>query len=214
MKKKILLILLIIPVSLFFVLEISGWYLGSRRSSGAKTVKENTIPQKRSAKLKKTKNMSLEELLRALSPKGLYIVIDTSGNRIYLRKEGQTILEAVVSCGSGNVLNDPSGKKTWVFDTPMGEFSVKSKIVKPIWVKPDWAFYEEGEDIPQNPQDRMEEGMMGDYALSLGKGYFIHGTLYTRLLGRNVTHGCVRVGDKDLETIYKQTPIGTKVLIF
>ena len=214
MKKKILLTLLIIPVSIFFVLEISGWYLGSLHRSGAQAVKENTGPQKKSAKHKKTKNISLEEQLSALSPKGLYIVIDTSGNRIYLKKEGQTLLEAVVSCGSGNVLNDPSGKKTWVFDTPMGEFSVRSKIVNPIWVKPDWAFFEEGEEIPKNPQDRMEVGMMGKYALALGKGYFIHGTLYTRLLGRNVTHGCVRVGDNDLETIYKQTQIGTKVIIF
>jgi len=214
LKKKILLILLIITASLFFTLEITGYYLGSRHDNGGQTAKENTVNQKKSSKLKKAKNISLEEKLRALSPKGLYIVIDTSGNRLYLKKGEQTMLEAVVSCGSGNVLNDPSGKKTWIFDTPMGEFSVKSKIVKPIWVKPDWAFYEEGEDIPQNPQDRMEEGMMGDYALSLGSGYFIHGTLYTRLLGRNVTHGCVRVGDKDLETVYKQTPIGTKVIIF
>lgn len=214
MKKKILFILLIITASLFFILEITGYYLGSRHDSGGQTVKENTGNQKRSAKLKKAKNISLEEQLKALSPKGLYIVIDTSGNRLYIKQEEQTLLEAVVSCGSGNVLNDPSGKKTWVFDTPMGEFSVKSKITNPIWVKPDWAFYEEGEDVPKNPQDRMEEGMMGKYAIALGKGYFIHGTLYTRLLGRNVTHGCVRVGDNDLEAIYKQTPIGTKVLIF
>ncbi len=214
MKKKILIILLIITASLFFILEITGWYLGSRHSSGGQTFKENTVNQKKTSKLKKAKNISLEEKLRALSPKGLYIVIDTSGNRLYLKKGEQTMLAAVVSCGSGNVLADPSGKRTWVFDTPMGEYSVKSKIVNPIWVKPDWAFFEEGEDIPQNPQDRMEEGMMGNYALSLGKGYFIHGTLYTRLLGRNVTHGCVRVGDQDLEAIYKQTPIGTKVLIF
>ena len=62
--------------------------------------------------------------------------------------------------------------------------------------------------------DRMEEGVLGDYGLSLGNGYLIHGTLYTRLLGRNVTHGCVRVGDKDLKELYKSIPIGTKVIIF
>ena len=39
--------------------------------------------------------------------------------------------------------------------------------------------------------------MMGDYALGIGSGYFIHGTLYKRLLGRNVSHGCVRLGDED-----------------
>jgi len=45
----------------------------------------------------------------------------------------------------------------------------------------------------------VEAGVLGDYALGFGQGYFIHGTLYTRLLGRNVTHGCIRVADKDLE---------------
>ncbi|MDZ4383320.1 MAG: L,D-transpeptidase, partial [Thermodesulfovibrionia bacterium] len=59
-----------------------------------------------------------------------------------------------------------------------------------------------------------EEGVLGDYALSLGNGYLIHGTLYTRLLGRNVTHGCIRVGDKDLKELYNTIPIGTKVIIF
>jgi len=104
--------------------------------------------------------------------------------------------------------------RTWVFDSPKGEYPIKSKIVNPIWVKPDWAFIEEGEEIPQKSEDRMESGMLGDYGLAFGDGYLIHGTLYTRLLGRNVSHGCVRVGDKDLEAVYKQTPIGTKVILF
>ena len=214
MKKKILLTLLIVTSSLFFFLEITGWYL-STYHSGGKTVKENTVNQKKSSKPKKAKNVSLEDRLKSLSPKGLYIVIDTSGNRLYLKKGEQTMLEAVVSCGSGNILTEPSGKKrTWVFDTPRGEYSIKSKIVNPIWVKPDWAFIEEGKPIPKNPKDRVELGMLGDYALGFGDGYFIHGTLYTRLLGKNITHGCVRVGDDDLKILYQATPLGTKVLIF
>ena len=55
---------------------------------------------------------------------------------------------------------------------------------------------------------------MGDYALGIGNGFFLHGTLYTRLLGRNVTHGCVRIGDADLEYLYKTVPLGTKVYLF
>jgi L,D-transpeptidase YbiS len=55
---------------------------------------------------------------------------------------------------------------------------------------------------------------MGDYALGLGNGYFIHGTLYKRMLGRNVSHGCVRLGDEDLAHLYRNVPIGTRVFIF
>ena len=56
--------------------------------------------------------------------------------------------------------------------------------------------------------------MMGDYALGLGRGYFIHGTMYKRLLGRNVSHGCVRLGDEDLKLLYTSIPIGTRVIIY
>lgn len=212
MNKKVLSILLI-AASFFFILEISGWYLESRRNSN--TIIEGQNGQKQASRLRKASENRLKSRLQSLTPKGTYIVIDTSGNRLYLKKGESMILEAVVSCGSGNILTEPSGKKrTWVFDTPRGEYAIKKKIVNPVWTKPDWAFIEEGEEIPQNPKDRMESGMLGDYGLAFGDGYLIHGTLYTRLLGRNVSHGCVRMGDKDLEAVYKQTPIGTKVILF
>ncbi len=56
--------------------------------------------------------------------------------------------------------------------------------------------------------------MLGRYALGFGNGYFIHGTLYTRLLGTNVTHGCIRLGDADLEHIFKTVPLGATVFIY
>ena len=83
-----------------------------------------------------------------------------------------------------------------------------------MWVKPDWAYIEEGKRPPKNKQERFESGVLGDYALGFGDGYFIHGTLYSRLLGRNVSHGCVRVGDKDLQAVYAAAAIGTKIYIF
>lgn len=157
----------------------------------------------------------LEKRMGGLLPRGLYIVIDTAENRLFLKNGDKVLREAVVSCGSGIVLEEPGGKKrSWVFDTPRGEFTVKSKITNPYWVKPDWAFIEEGEAIPRGMEDRIEAGTLGDYALGFGQGYFIHGTLYTRLLGRNVTHGCVRVGDEDLKYVFKAVSIGTKIYIY
>ncbi len=157
----------------------------------------------------------LEKRMSGVLPKGLYIVIDTAENRLFVKKGNEVVRTAVVSCGSGVVLEETGGKKrSWVFDTPRGEFSVKSKITNPYWVKPDWAFIEEGEAIPKGLDDRIESGTLGDYALGFGQGYFIHGTLYTRLLGRNVTHGCVRVGDDDLKAIFKAVPMGAKIYIY
>ena len=86
---------------------------------------------------------------------------------------------------------------------------------RPVWVKPDWAFIEEGEPVPApNSPDRYEQGVLGSYGLYLGQGYLIHGTLFQRFLGQNVTHGCVRVGDEDLEKVWNLTRIGTAVYIF
>jgi len=152
--------------------------------------------------------------MQALRPKAVYIVIDLARNTLYLKKGSEIIRKAVISCGSGSILEEPGGKRKWVFDTPRGEFYVKSKITEPTWVKPDWAFIEEGKEVPKNPEERLEAGILGDYALGFGNGYFIHGTLYTRLLGRSVTHGCIRVGDNDLKAIYQAASIGTKIYIF
>ncbi len=207
-------IILAVILVLFLSLECLGYYLAGRSSVTADDAGQNKNAQGASAAPLKGKPSSLRKKINSLSPQGIYIIIDTARNRLYVKKGENTLLESVISSGSGNVLTDPSGKKTWVFDTPRGEYSVKSKIVNPDWVKPDWAFVEEGESIPSDYRDRVESGMLGNYALAIGDGYLIHGTLYTRMLGRNVTHGCVRVGDKDLEFVYKNTPIGSKVIIF
>ena len=72
-------------------------------------------------------------------------------------------------------------------------------------------------DLPIPPKDdfsRYEYGVLGDYALAIGDGYMIHGTIYKRFLGMPVTHGCVRLNDEDLEVIYNTLNIGSKVYIF
>jgi lipoprotein-anchoring transpeptidase ErfK/SrfK len=156
----------------------------------------------------------LKKKLEALGPRGAYLVVDTGANRFYLKKGAEIIRSGLVSTGSGDILPDPSGKRQWIFDTPRGEFFVKSKVENPYWVKPDWAFIEEGEPIPKNKDDRVVGGELGDYALGFGNGFFLHGTLYTRLLGRNVTHGCVRIGDEDLKFLFKTATIGMKIYIY
>jgi len=100
-------------------------------------------------------------------------------------------------------------KREWVFDTPRGRFEVLSKAQNPVWRKPDWAFVEEGAPIPKNPADRLDYGSLGEYALYFGNGYMIHGTLYERLLGRAVSHGCIRVGRDDLRKVWASAGIGT-----
>jgi L,D-transpeptidase ErfK/SrfK len=158
---------------------------------------------------------NLSKKLSQLAPRQAYIVVDTARNRLYVRRQGEVLVDAVASTGSGTILDKPGdGQDQWVFDTPRGEFVVQSKLTNPVWVKPDWAFIEEGLAIPQNQSERVEPGVLGEYALGFGKGYFIHGTLYPRLLGKSVTHGCIRLNDDDLRSVYRLARVGTPILIF
>jgi L,D-transpeptidase YbiS len=169
--------------------------------------------RKLAAKLQ-AQNKQLTAALAKLSPSGTYLVVDQTQNRLYIMNDDKIVKTSVCSAGSGMVLKDSGGKKKWIFDTPRGVFKVRNRISNPIWRKPDWAFVEEGKTLPTNPEDRFESGTLGKYALYLEDGYMIHGTLYTRLLGRSVTHGCIRLGPDDLQAVWDAAPIGTPVYIF
>ncbi len=154
----------------------------------------------------------MERKLASIRPKGYYILIDTAANRLWLKRGEKIVLEAKCSTGSGRQL-ECQGRR-WTFETPRGEFRIQAKIGNPIWRKPDWAFFEEGKTVPVNENERYEKNVLGEYAMAIGDGYFIHGTLYNRMLGRNVTHGCIRLGSPDLIKLAQLVPIGTKVYIF
>jgi lipoprotein-anchoring transpeptidase ErfK/SrfK len=143
-----------------------------------------------------------------------YIVINTTDNRFLLYRNKKLIREGFCSSGSYTMLQT-EGNKRWIFKTPKGKYWIHGKTTNPVWKKPDWAFVEEGLPIPsENDNSRFEYGVLGDYAMTIGDGYMIHGTIYKRFLGMPVTHGCVRLNDEDLEVIYNTLSIGSKVYIF
>ncbi len=174
-----------------------------------------TAAESRQLKELVAKAVALEKRIEALRPHGTYILIDTGRNRLTLVKADKEVLTAVCSTGSGRSLAEGGRRRRqWYFDTPRGEFFIRAKHPNPVWIKPDWAFLEEGEPIPRGLAERLAPAELGAYAMDLGEGYLIHGTLYTRALGLSVTHGCVRLGDEDLETVYNTVRIGTPVYIF
>jgi L,D-transpeptidase ErfK/SrfK len=157
----------------------------------------------------------IDKKLTAFVPTSFYLIINSTANRFYLYNGSKLVKSDRCSTGSYIKLKNENKNKEWIFRTPKGVFTIKNKIKDPVWTKPDWAFEEEGLPIPSaHHESRYEHGVLGDYALHLGDGYMIHGTLYQRLLGMPVTHGCIRLDDKNLELIYNSLKKGSKVYIF
>jgi len=157
---------------------------------------------------------SFQSKLNDLMPDKAYILINTATNRFVLRNSRDTIRTGMCSTGKDEILIYPNGTRK-PFKTPKGMFVVQLKRKDPVWTKPDWAFIEEGLKPPSaRSAERYDDATLGSYALNIGDGYMIHGTLYQRFLGLPVTHGCVRLGDADLEVVFNTLDKGAKVFIY
>lgn len=51
------------------------------------------------------------------------------------------------------------------------------------------------------------------YSLFYYKGYALHATTATRMLGRPASHGCVRLRSRDAKKLFEDVPIGTRVIV-
>ena len=148
-----------------------------------------------------------------------YIVIDTHNNRLQVRsRNGNIVRDVMCSTGAGRRFEGPKPRQNqrWNFATPQGRFAVLDKVEDPIWVKPVWQFLEAGEEVPIFGEDprRFQPAVLGEYALYFAQDYMIHGTLYEVNLGRNMTHGCVRVGSDDLRYLYDEAKVGWPIYIY
>ena len=222
---RVLRTILIVFLAIFFVPLMSLFFLYvvpgiQELGKGRKIIELNDLEFKQQPSYKKQINLLEKDLqkvskkLSSFTPTQPYIIISTTNNRFYLYQNKKMIREGFCSSGSYILLMTDHDQK-WIFKTPKGKFKIQSKTIDPVWKKPDWAFVEEGLPIPSaNDDSRFEYGVLGDYALYLGDGYMIHGTIYKRFLGMPVTHGCIRLNDDDLKIIYKTLDFGSKVYIY
>ena len=67
---------------------------------------------------------------------------------------------------------------------------------------------------PMGTLNRRVEGELGAYKLAIGDGYMLHGTPHKDSIGQAATHGCIRLGDADIERLYREVPVGTPVYIY
>jgi len=88
-------------------------------------------------------------------------------------------------------------------NTPEGKFTITTRLENPVWFK-------KGVPIPpESPENALGPRWLGLNEPQVG----IHGTIHPELIGKSVSHGCIRMRNKDVKELYLVIPIGTKVTI-
>jgi len=118
------------------------------------------------------------------------ILVDKSQNLLTLKAGDEVFKAYPVSTGLDNC-------------TPIGKFTIITKLIDPIWYKAGAAV------PPGSPQNILGSRWLG---LSL-QGYGIHGTTEPDSIGKQVTAGCIRMLNADVEELYAIVPPGTEVTI-
>lgn len=115
------------------------------------------------------------------------------------------------------VITHPAGIGRMDWQTPLGTTKIINKAEKPTWRPPASIKKEHLEMYGEILPDVVPAGPanpLGEYAMYLGiPGYLIHGTNKRDGVGSRVSHGCVRLYPEDIETLFPQVPMGTKVTI-
>lgn len=106
------------------------------------------------------------------------------------------------------------GREGW--GTPYVTTHVVQKTKHPYWIPPE-SIREEHEEMGEPLPARIGPGPdnpLGDYAMRLGlASYLIHGTNKPFGVGMRVSHGCIRLYPEDIEELFKQVSLGTRVQI-
>src|SRR6185369_5418003 len=84
--------------------------------------------------------------------------------------------------------------------SPTGTFTVIRRVPNPTW-------YHAGKVVPPGKNNPVGSRWIG---LS-EKGYGIHGTNAPGSIGRNVSHGCIRMRNRDVEQLFEMVSIGDSV---
>jgi L,D-transpeptidase ErfK/SrfK len=125
----------------------------------------------------------------------LRLVLKRSQRKVYVYQNDKVISSYPVAVG----------KPGW--ETPLGEFKVLTMELNPIFKS-----FKSGRIIPPGPDNPLGVRWIGiwtDGQTQLG----FHGTNEPELIGQAVSHGCIRMMNKDVVKLYAQVKNGTPVQI-
>jgi len=132
-----------------------------------------------------------------------FVAIDKRNYQFYLYDQNGGLLRiGPVAIGKGRT-------EVGAFETPVGVFPIKSKIPVDDWIRPDWYFVEEGEQIPKRWEDRKVPGFFR-YKLVFDGSRYIH---YAEATGGRLTHGCLGLDWEDAEAVFHTLQVGSYCII-
>lgn len=114
------------------------------------------------------------------SAAALKLVLNLAARRLYVYENGKRTHTYVVSVGM------PQHR------TPTGSFRVSHMIWNPWWHPPNSKWARGKKPVPPGPSNPM-----GRVKMYFRDKYYLHGTPATSTLGQPVSHGCVRMYNKD-----------------
>ena len=97
------------------------------------------------------------------------------------------------------------GRPGW--ETPTGQFRVIQMVREPVWEHPFT-----GQLVPSGKNNPLGARWIGFW--TDGENFIgFHGTPQENLIGRAVSHGCVRMRDRDIKALFEKVKIGTSVIV-
>ena len=95
------------------------------------------------------------------------------------------------------------------YPTPIGSFSIVSKLRNPTWTPPDSDWAKGAVPIGPGPGNPLGTRWMGISSPLIG----IHGTPDAASIGYSASHGCVRMHVSEAEWLFENVDVGTPIFI-
>ncbi len=131
---------------------------------------------------------------------------------IYINLSEKRLYYPVSYEGDVYVITFPVGIGTDNSKSPVGEFRITQKKRNPEWVVPKSIREEDPSLPPVVPPG--PDNPLGVRAMRLGHTeYLLHGTSKRFGIGMEVSHGCIRMYNRDVKRLFDVVEKGTKVII-
>jgi hypothetical protein len=128
---------------------------------------------------------------------GPVVVIRRNSHRLYLYRGRKLV----------RILRVGTGRRS--SPTPIGRFSIVTRVRRPWWYPPRSRWARGLDPIPPGPGNPLGTRWMGISARGVG----LHGTPDRESVGYSRSHGCVRLYPRQAEWLFRRVRLGTPVLI-